>query len=38
MITGMMWFDDDPKKTLTVKIIDAADYYRKKYRRTNTLA
>lgn len=31
MNVGMLWFDNDPKKTLTAKIIDAADYYRQKY-------
>lgn len=31
MNVGMMWFDNDPKKNLTAKIIEAADYYRKKY-------
>ena len=33
MQTGMMWFDNDPKTTLTVKIVRAADYYRQKYGR-----
>jgi hypothetical protein len=29
--TGMMWFDNDPKTTLTAKIVAAATYYREKY-------
>ena len=31
MITGMMWFDNDPKTNLPQKIDRAARYYRKKY-------
>ena len=31
METGMMWFDNDPRKSLDVKVQQAADYYRKKY-------
>jgi hypothetical protein len=31
MNTGMMWFDNDPKTTLTAKVVVAADYYRHKY-------
>jgi hypothetical protein len=31
MNIGMMWFDNDPKKTLTTKIMEAADYYHQKY-------
>jgi hypothetical protein len=37
MNTGMMWFDNDPKTTLDVKIQHAADYYRQKYGRTPDL-
>jgi hypothetical protein len=33
MNTGMMWFDNDPKTTLDVKVQQAADYYRHKYGR-----
>ncbi len=33
MKTGMMWFDNDPKTTLEVKIQQATDYYLKKYGR-----
>lgn len=32
MITGMLWFDNNPKNTLTGKITEAAEYYRKKIR------
>ena len=31
MNTGMLWFDNDPKTSLTAKIERAADYYQKKY-------
>jgi hypothetical protein len=27
----MLWFDNDPRTTLTVKVTRAADYYRQKY-------
>jgi hypothetical protein len=37
MNTGMMWFDNDPKTSLDVKIQQAADYYRHKYGRTPDL-
>ncbi len=37
MNTGMMWFDNDPKTTLEVKVQQAADYYRQKYGRTPDL-
>ena len=30
-MTGMLWFDNDPKKAVRAKIIEAADYFRKKY-------
>ncbi|GAB4504374.1 MAG: hypothetical protein Fur0043_13680 [Anaerolineales bacterium] len=33
MNTGMLWFDNDPKTALTIKIARAADYYRQKYGR-----
>lgn len=33
MNVGMLWFDNDPKTTLTAKIARAADYYRQKYGR-----
>lgn len=32
MHTGMFWFDNDPKTTLTAKIQKAVDSYTKKYR------
>jgi hypothetical protein len=31
MNTGMLWFDNDPKADLAIKIQRAADYYHKKY-------
>jgi hypothetical protein len=31
MNIGMLWFDNDPRTTLTVKVRRAADYYRQKY-------
>jgi hypothetical protein len=31
MHTGMLWFDNDPRTTLSVKIQKAMDYYRKKF-------
>jgi hypothetical protein len=31
MHTGMLWFDNDSKKTLALKITRAIDYYREKY-------
>lgn len=31
MITGMLWFDNDPKTALAAKIERAAEYYRRKY-------
>ena len=33
MNTGMLWFDNDPRTALTVKVSRAADYYRRKYGR-----
>jgi hypothetical protein len=33
MNTGMMWFDNDPKTALAVKIQKAAEFYRAKYGR-----
>jgi hypothetical protein len=32
MKTGLMWFDNDPKKSLGDKILDAAGHYLRKYR------
>jgi hypothetical protein len=34
MITGMMWFDNDPKTSLKDKVTLAAEYYRSKYGRS----
>ena len=31
MIIGMMWYDEDPKKSLETKIAEAAKYYYLKY-------
>jgi len=37
MNTGMMWYDADPKTTLSTKVERAAEYYERKYgRRPNT--
>lgn len=37
MHTGMLWFDNDPRTTLSVKIQKAMDYYSKKFGRTPDL-
>jgi hypothetical protein len=34
---GMLWFDNDPKTELGIKIKRAADYYRNKYGKTPDL-
>jgi hypothetical protein len=31
MVTGMLWFDNDPKSDLNSKIVRAVDFYQKKY-------
>jgi len=31
MVTGMLWFDNDPKSDLNTKIVRAVDFYQKKY-------
>lgn len=31
MNTGMLWFDNDPRKDLVTKITLAAEYYTRKY-------
>jgi len=31
MNEGMLWYDNDPRTTLTDKVTRAADYYRQKY-------
>jgi len=36
MKIGMLWFDNDPKIELTLKIERAAAYYRQKYGATPT--
>ena len=33
MHIGMLWFDNDPRTTLSVKIQKAMDYYSKKFGR-----
>lgn len=37
MNVGMLWFDNDPRTSLLVKIERAADYYRQKYGLTPDL-
>jgi hypothetical protein len=37
MNTGMLWYDNDPRTALTIKVSRAADYYRKKYGRAADL-
>jgi hypothetical protein len=37
MNIGMLWFDNDPKLQLGLKIERAAEYYRKKYGKTPDL-
>jgi len=37
MNVGMLWFDNDPKTDITVKITRAVDYYRHKYGQTPNL-
>ena len=36
METGMLWFDNDPKKSLAQKVAEAAKYYYFKYGRIAT--
>jgi hypothetical protein len=31
MKVGMLWFDNDPKKALAEKVLEAAAYFRRKY-------
>lgn len=33
MHTGLLWYDNDPRTTLSVKIQKAMDYYGKKFGR-----
>lgn len=33
MHTGLLWFDNDPRTTLSVKIQKAMEYYNKKFGR-----
>ena len=37
MNTGMLWYDNDPKTSLDLKIDRATDYYKRKYGLTPDL-
>ena len=37
MKTGLLWFDDDPRKKLEEKVRRAAAYYERKYGQSPTL-
>lgn len=37
MNIGMLWFDNDPKTDLEVKVSQAAEYYQKKYGQAPNL-
>ena len=37
MNVGMLWFDNDPKVNLDMKVERAATYYRNKYGKAPTL-
>jgi hypothetical protein len=37
MNLGMLWFDNDPKAALDIKVERAAAYYRHKYGKTPTV-
>jgi len=37
MKVGMLWYDDDKKRTLAEKVRRAADFYQRKYGQTPTL-
>jgi len=37
MMSGMMWFDNDPKTALADKVTHAAEYYQAKYGRSPDL-
>ena len=37
MDTGMLWYDDDKKRTMDEKIRRAVDYYQEKYGRMPNL-
>ena len=37
MNIGMLWFDNDPKTDIAVKITRAVDYYQHKYGQTPNL-
>ena len=38
MRIGMLWFDNEPKKSTADKVLGAARYYHQKYGATATLA
>jgi len=35
--TGLLWFDDDPRRNLEEKVLRAAEYYERKYGRAPDL-
>ena len=37
MKTGLLWFDDDPNRTLEDKVLQAAAHYRRKHGRRPNL-
>lgn len=37
MQTGLLWFDDDPRKQLQDKVLRAAAHYERKYGQTPNL-
>jgi hypothetical protein len=37
MKTGLLWFDDDPRKELEEKVLRAATHYERKYGRSPEL-
>ena len=37
METGLLWFDDDPRKELEDKVLRAAAHYERKYGRSPNL-
>ena len=37
MKTGLLWFDDDPRKMLEEKVLRAATYYERKYGQSPDL-
>jgi hypothetical protein len=37
MNIGLLWFDDDPQRSLNEKVAEAAAHYQKRFGRTPTL-